>query len=639
MKMIVTEMEFKNIRKLSALKISFVSPEGSIYKNNFIMMGNGTGKTTAVTLIKGLFDGTAEDWTPERIRSFKPPTRDVQDGEFNITTKFDNRIYKYYLKLCYSSGTAKISCTTSLQGGYERSRSFPDSIKDLFTKEFVSRFVFDGEQAPKALDNESNDAEESIKYLYRLDELDEISKANEQILVQIQNAEGGANGSNQAVSNLRTRKSKVDENIERLKQRVKNLSSLIEEKETERGRIEGQVKEIDKKFENLNIQKIDIIKRKTQIRGDLNECISMIVSNIKSPYLINPILCERMKELGENMTRLKLPKTISKDFFKELSGEENCVCGRTIGDAERVAILRNAEQYLGSDQQSVLNSVKSNLLNIEFNNTLKELFIKMNDLDIEAKKTENNLADVEDKLAKAGGEEAIKLRDKLKKVDEYIGELKGVKKQIELKDETDPDLSDENNLHLAIKESERLETEIAKSTRTNKALKKKKIVEDLLEKIRITATDKLKAEIILKANNKLKDVITDDVIEIESIDRYIHLKGKTGASEGQTLSIAYCFLGTMFEDAELEFPFIIDSPCGKMDFTKRRAVAKILPIMFNQLISFVMSAEVEQFADQFYSLEKTQFLTVIADSNQEDVEVHIGKEFFDTYQKTHREEE
>lgn len=41
------------------------------------------------------------------------------------------------------------------------------------------------------------------------------------------------------------------------------------------------------------------------------------------------------------------------------------------------------------------------------------------------------------------------------------------------------------------------------------------------------------------------------------IDRYIKLKGRDGASEGQTLRIAYCFLGTLFEDSELEFPFII----------------------------------------------------------------------------------
>jgi len=639
MKMVVTEMEFKNIRKLSLLKISFSNSNGNVYKNSFIMMGNGTGKTTALTLIRGLFDGTAETWNSDKIRSFKPQEGEADKGEFSIVTKFDERIYKYFLKLDYSNGTAKISCTTAVHGGHETSRRFPDSVKDLFTKEFVRRFVFDGEQAPKALDNESNEAEEAIKYLYRLDAVDEIIKMNERILRQIQDSEDGAAGTDQSVSNLRSRKSKVDKNITRLEERIQEINSLIDAETIEMGRIEAQVKEIDKKFEVLNNEKTAVIETRASIRGEMNECISKIVSNIKSPYLVNNVLCERMKTLGENMTRLKLPKTISKDFFKELAEETTCICGRDIRNEEKVAILENAERYLGSDQQSVLNNIKSNLIGCEYNDTMYTLFESLDDLDVKAKKAEDNYADIEDKLTKAGGEEAERLRNDLKAINEHIGELKGEKKSIESKDDTDPNLNEDNNLHHAKKESGRLENEIAKATRTNEALKKKKIIEYLLNKIRIESTVRLKTDIIAKTNAKLRNVIKDDVIEIETIDRFIHLKGKTGASEGQTLSIAYCFLGTMFEEAELEFPFIIDSPCGKMDFAKRRAVAEILPKMFNQMISFVMSAEVEQFADQFYTLDNTQFITVIAEANQEEVKVHTGIDYFDTYQRTHKEDE
>ncbi len=639
MKMVITEMEFHNIRKLCSLKLQFENPSGDIYKNSFIMMGNGTGKTTAVTLIKGLFDGTAESWTSQEIRSFKPSVGDADKGEFSITTKFDDRLYKYFLKLDYTRSTAKISCTTTAQGGHETSRRFPDSVKDLFTKEFVRRFVFDGEQAPKALDNESNEAEEAIKYLYRLDELDDILRINERILHQIQDSENGAAGTDQSVSNLRSRKAKIDKNIKRLKKRIQDLDKFIDTEEIERGRINAQVLEIDKKFESLNSEKTKLLETKAAMRGEINECISKIVLNIKSPYLSSDILCKRMKTLGQNMTRLKLPKTISKEFFNELAQEQKCICGRCIGLNEKTSILENAERYLGSDQQSILNNIKSNLIDCEYDNALTVLFSNLSNLDINIKKTDDNLVDINDKLTKAGGEEASRLRSNLKNVDQHIGELRGEKKLIESKDDTDPNLTEDNNLHHATKESCRLENEIAKATRTNEALKKKKLVEDLLDKIRIEATARLKTDIISKTNEKLKDVIKDDIIEIESIDKFIHLKGKTGASEGQTLSIAYCFLGTMFEDAELEFPFIIDSPCGKMDFAKRRAVAGILPKMFNQMISFVMSAEVEQFADQFYNLDMTQFITVVADAGHENIEIHTGMDYFDAYQRTHKEEE
>ena len=73
----------------------------------------------------------------------------------------------------------------------------------------------------------------------------------------------------------------------------------------------------------------------------------------------------------------------------------------------------------------------------------------------------------------------------------------------------------------------------------------------MAELMELQATTALKQEIVRKTNEKLRRVIVDDYVEIESIDRYIKLKGRDGASEGQTLSIAYCFLGTLFEDSGL----------------------------------------------------------------------------------------
>lgn len=139
--------------------------------------------------------------------------------------------------------------------------------------------------------------------------------------------------------------------------------------------------------------------------------------------------------------------------------------------------------------------------------------------------------------------------------------------------------------------------------------------------------------VLSRANIELADV------EIESIDRYIKLKGRDGASEGQTLSIAYCFLGTLFEDSELEFPFIIDSPTGKMDFEKRQAVADIIPLVFNQMIAFVQSAEVERFADRFYANPDSQYLTVVASPQDQAVVVYEGIDFFDSYQREHKGDE
>lgn len=237
----------------------------------------------------------------------------------------------------------------------------------------------------------------------------------------------------------------------------------------------------------------------------------------------------------------------------------------------------------------------------------------------------------EEKLIKAGGEKARELQERIEELIRLISIARDELERIESKDENDASLTEENNLHKADQKFKYYEQEIAKATRTNTALRKKELVDSLVNEIKLQATTALKQEIVRKTNEKLRRVIVDDYVEIESIDRYIKLKGRDGASEGQTLSIAYCFLGTLFEDSELEFPFIIDSPTGKMDFEKRQAVADIIPLVFNQMIAFVQSAEVERFANRFYANPDSQYLTVVASPQDQAVVVYEG-----TGQRLHR---
>lgn len=245
----------------------------------------------------------------------------------------------------------------------------------------------------------------------------------------------------------------------------------------------------------------------------------------------------------------------------------------------------------------------------------------------------------EEKLIKAGGEKARELQERIEELIRLISIARDELERIESKDENDASLTEENNLHKADQKFKYYEQEIAKATRTNTALRKKELVDSLVNEIKLQATTALKQEIVRKTNEKLRRVIVDDYVEIESIDRYIKLKGRDGASEGQTLSIAYCFLGTLFEDSELEFPFIIDSPTGKMDFEKRQAVADIIPLVFNQMIAFVQSAEVERFANRFYANPDSQYLTVVASPQDQAVVVYEGIDFFDSYQREHKGDE
>lgn len=632
MKMSILELEYKNIRKISSLQISFRNDTGGVIKNNFVMMANGTGKTTTMTLIKGLLDGSAKNWPVDYVKSFAPTTTTGDKGEFSITVKFDEKQYKYFLSLDYVNGIAKIE-TQAPPKGRETGLLLPTAIKGIFTPEFVSRFVFDGEQAKKSMDRTSNEADETIRYLYRLDELDEILAMNMNILTEIQNAEGGSTGTRGSLSNLRSRQKKVRDHIASLEKKQKQLNGDIARFSQEKIEKEKQRQELDKNYEALNKEKNEVIAEQEKNRGNVDVKITEIVSLVKTPYLVSEGLCNRMYEFGDAMKKLKLPKSSSKDFFTELAYAEKCVCDRCIGEKERDAILKNAERYLGSDHQAVLNNIKSVLMGSTYDERLVAAFEELGKLQEQKTRLNARFADVEDKLIKAGGPQVEQLQSE---IEVLIGQISSAQTQlriIESKDEDDETLTEENNLHKARRADAEYEVKIASTTKTNAALRKKNVVQDLVNEIKTQATAALKEEIIKKANDKISRVIKDDYIEIESIDGYIKLKDREGASDGQTLSIGYCFLGTLFEEAELEFPFVIDSPTGKMDFDKRQAVADIIPVVFNQMIAFVQSAEVKCFADRFYKNTDTQYLTIVASKDTEEIAIHKGIAFFDSYQR------
>lgn len=632
MKMSILELEYKNIRKISSLQISFRNDTGGVIKNNFVMMANGTGKTTTMTLIKGLLDGSAKNWPVDYVKSFAPTTTTGDKGEFSITVKFDEKQYKYFLSLDYVNGIAKIE-TQAPPKGRETGLLLPTAIKGIFTPEFVSRFVFDGEQAKKSMDRTSNEADETIRYLYRLDELDEILAMNMNILTEIQNAEGGSTGTRGSLSNLRSRQKKVRDHIASLEKKQKQLNGDIARFSQEKIEKEKQRQELDKNYEALNKEKNEVIAEQEKNRGNVDVKITEIVSLVKTPYLVSEGLCNRMYEFGDAMKKLKLPKSSSKDFFTELAYAEKCVCDRCIGEKERDAILKNAERYLGSDHQAVLNNIKSVLMGSTYDEHLVAAFEELGKLQEQKTRLNARFADVEDKLIKAGGHQVEQLQSEIEVLIGQISSAQTQLKIIESKDEDDETLTEENNLHKARRADAEYEVKIASTTKTNAALRKKNVVQDLVNEIKTQATAALKEEIIKKANDKISRVIKDDYIEIESIDGYIKLKDREGASDGQTLSIGYCFLGTLFEEAELEFPFVIDSPTGKMDFDKRQAVADIIPVVFNQMIAFVQSAEVKCFADRFYKNTDTQYLTIVASKDTEEIAIHKGIAFFDSYQR------
>ena len=66
------------------------------------------------------------------------------------------------------AGTVQVE-TSAPPKGREAGLRLPESIRGIFTPEFVRRFVFDGEQAAKSMDSSSNEADEMILCCLRME--------------------------------------------------------------------------------------------------------------------------------------------------------------------------------------------------------------------------------------------------------------------------------------------------------------------------------------------------------------------------------------------------------------------------------------------------------------------------------------
>ena len=87
-------------------------------------------------------------------------------------------------------------------------------------------------------------------------------------------------------------------------------------------------------------------------------------------------------------------------------------------------------------------------------------------------------------------------------------------------------------------------------------------------------------------------------VQVGTIEKCIKLKGKTGGSVGEILSVGYAFLSTLFNNAENHrLAFVVDSSANPIDLEVRSKIGELLPKLTGQFIAFVISSEPKGFVD------------------------------------------
>lgn len=629
----ITSWGYENIRRLNTLDINLLGSSGKLPHVSLVMMRNGTGKTTTITLMRAALSGSAGAWSADQVREFRPVNSLLPEGKFYINVRFDNELYYCCLILNYELGKASYKTSrVGLSGGLEDGHILPMKLRNIFNNEgFINRFIFDGEQAKKTLSSGSHEAELAVTYLYQIDKLDTlISQIH--VLIGKKQAESESRGSTPgSLSNNRTRMERRKKTYDDLLLRQQTVSETIASLKRNYDELEDKRTHLVASDEKLRQEQERLIVQKSEEENGLTLILQEINVEIKKPYQVQKIFDDHLRHLVDNMQTLKLPKSTAREFFRELSESKFCVCGRPIGPVEKQAILDRAKNYLGEEDLSAINSIKDKLRRYVSTDDLRLKIKKM----IEIKESIQNIHNAIERLvlqldkhAIQEAEEISKEQEKLKhQLNDFFREQKILSAPYGA-----PNSTDQNNVATAKRAYEEANENYLRATGTYEYTQKANMLISYLIEVKNHALQKLKNGIVIKTNDKISRIIKDEPLVIDRIDGSLVLKDRTSVSEGQTLAIAYSYIGSLFEHSSFEFPFVIDSPAASMDLGVRREVATVIYRLFKQLIIFVTSGEVAGFAEKFYPLDDIAYFTIEGQDEGQNAKCTLGKDYFAKYQ-------
>ena len=319
------------------------------------------------------------------------------------------------------------------------------------------------------------------------------------------------------------------------------------------------------------------------------------------------------------LTDARLPKSPASEFFAEIAKGGECICGRTIGEAERRALEKNRDRYLAHDQINAIATMKTRLNRsgdaetdyVTASLTLQE---KLEDQNINQKKR----ARLELEAEERGDKDLADLRRRAGVLEEKIASLS---KEIEKLSVTDAAkqaalrCDDTNNVSLARSKQDACEITLREVSDSFKLSQQRDVLLSQLQRIEQKSLETLRELIRIETNKRLEKLVRMEELRVARIDGALELTSdkverRDNVSEGQSLSVAYAFLTSLLSKAPFDLPFIVDSPAVSLDLDVRREVSRIIPDLFNQMVLFVISSERAAFAETFYQRPDTQFVTL-----------------------------
>lgn len=639
MQLKILRLHYKNIRDFRDLDLDFTRPKDDLVPHHvsLVQMPNGTGKTTTINLLRRVLAGGS--FTSEEVRGFAPTKWSAKTGSFGIDLAVDTRPFNLRVEFDFAAGEALYfnSKPAMKSGGQDRGHYLPPEIEPLIhhNDRFVSLFVFDGEQAKKLLNKEETAADQAIRSIFFLNRLAIEKETIEQIRERRRAKSKGVSQATtqQGLKNLQSQLRNLKDTLREHREHEKNLRGDAK-------RIEGAIKAKEAERDTLLSSHEDITEKNAILRSEIDQAeknlverTRMALAHIRKPSNFSPSMRDDIVSLGNQMAILKLPKATSAEFFNEFSERKVCICGRPIGAHEKDAIQNNAHEFLSEENIGILNAIKSHVRGLPayegVNTYLDQIAALKQKRDIARQKRDQLTAKLDPAAATRANalrEEISTLKAELKEKTDELNYLTTASKDL--------GLTTKENIPLCQAKILEFETRIAEVTGTVRFERKAAIVESIIDQTIEDSMRLLKDRIVEKTNDRIEKFLQHKEVSIAGIQDSIQFAKKGGVSEGQTLSVAYAFLSTLFENSPCQLPFVVDSPAVSIDLAVRREVSETVPKMFKQMIVFIISSERPGFMVGMDKQKEVQVYTVYRDTKPGSAAMMVSTErkFFDEFQ-------
>ena len=586
--------------------IAGVDMDVNLSKNNkptkisMIWLDSGGGKTTTHNLIKTCLSGDTSfitnDWDRVKRKDDDPFYKD--EGFFELHTKFDSNLYKFKLTLNFNDETILFETEGGASGHINGYRP-PSFAIPFLRKKFVELFILDGEMSEKMVEKGSDTAETTLETIYQLDNFKEIETNLDTYFDRLKTESAFSVSDKSKVTQINNRISAVKKRIGEIEDKIRKSNENKINASKEIIKFTKEKKEINTADQNLRDQLKEAEEDLIESDSNLLLYSDNLLTLLKMPFSISRNISDEYLSFKNNLEFMKIPEHSTKEFFRNLINEPKCVCDEPMTAEKKKIIIKNSENYIGSELTSFLNTMKDNVFEfiedsdedyqISFNNAEESL----------TNEIQNNVMlqrTIESKRKQIKNKQGRSLQDIENDISEQNSIISKENYFLTRTDEKTDEINEKTSLKnidsiISLKNHiSQLKNKLSVSEGLNKIDQKIEKISGLIKECQEKSKEALKKELIQNMNERLDQIISDDQIKVKDIQKsIIH----SGASAGQSLALVYIFLSSAFELAgeSNQFPLCVDSPAAPIGPQYRKRIAKMIVKLSNQYICLLQGGE------------------------------------------------